>query len=51
MSPGHNAVEAAAIWSGKPAQKPLPWSPYEAALTAADGTPDEPLPTTEPEME
>lgn len=41
----------AAIWTGKPAQKPLPWSPYEARVTAADGTLEEPLPTTTPEKE
>lgn len=35
----------------KPAQNPLPWSPYEATLTAADGIPEEPLPTTTSEKE
>ena len=47
MTPGRNAVETAAIWTGKPAQKPLPWSPFQARLTNANGEHEEPLPTTD----
>lgn len=55
MSREQTPTEVAAIWGFEARhglrQKPLPWSPYEARLTAADGTHEEPLPATTPEKE
>ena len=51
-------VAMAEFWSRQartgpryPEQQQLPWSPFEARLPSADGTPEQPLPTTTPEKE
>lgn len=47
MSRERTPTEMAAIWTGKPVQQPLPWSPFQARLTNANGEHEEPLPTTD----
>ncbi|GAA4766096.1 hypothetical protein GCM10025784_11700 [Citricoccus nitrophenolicus] len=58
MTRENSPVAMAEFWSRQartgpryPEQQALPWSPFEARLTAADGTPEDLLPTTDPEKE
>lgn len=56
MTREKSAIEMAEFWTRQARTGPrypehLPWSPFHAKLTAADGTEDQPLPDTPPDPE